>query len=119
MRIHLIYKTIFDLCFGRHGVLLNSKLNHIYLRSGYYEVYCSISLHVHLNISQLLYNECQNVETLDEAYYFKQGLTFDKKKFIYSITIHVPVHNVLATGKGSDKPALPRSLLDTHKDAIR
>ena len=32
--IHLFYnKTIVDLCFGRHGVLLNSKLNHIDLRS--------------------------------------------------------------------------------------
>ena len=32
--IHLLYnKTIVDLCFGRHGVLLNSKLNHIDLRS--------------------------------------------------------------------------------------
>ena len=29
-KIHLFYnKTIVDLCFGRHGVLLNSKLNHI------------------------------------------------------------------------------------------
>ena len=28
--IHFIYnKTIIDLCFGRHGVLKNSKLNHI------------------------------------------------------------------------------------------
>ena len=28
--IHLFYnKTIVDLCFGGHGVLLNSKLNHI------------------------------------------------------------------------------------------
>ena len=26
-------KTIVDLCFGSHGVLLNSKLNHIDLRS--------------------------------------------------------------------------------------
>ena len=33
-KIHLLYdKTIVDLCFGRHGVLLNSKLNHIDLRS--------------------------------------------------------------------------------------
>ena len=32
--IHLLYnKTIVDICFGRHGVLLNSKLNHIDLRS--------------------------------------------------------------------------------------
>ena len=32
--IHLFYnKTIVDLCFGVHGVLLNSKLNHIDLRS--------------------------------------------------------------------------------------
>ena len=32
--IHLFYnKTIVDLCFGGHGVLLNSKLNHIDLRS--------------------------------------------------------------------------------------
>ena len=32
--IHLFYnKTIVDLCFGRHGVLLNSKLNHIDLCS--------------------------------------------------------------------------------------
>ena len=29
----LYYKTIVNLCFGRHGVLLNSKLNHIDLRS--------------------------------------------------------------------------------------
>ena len=26
-------KTIVELCFGRHGVLLNSKLKHIDLRS--------------------------------------------------------------------------------------
>ena len=33
-KINLLYnKTIVDLCFGRHGVLLNSKLNHIDLRS--------------------------------------------------------------------------------------
>ena len=32
--IHLFYnKTIVDLCFGRHGVLLNSALNHIDLCS--------------------------------------------------------------------------------------
>ena len=32
--IHLLNnKTIIDLCFGRHAVLLNSKLNHIDLRS--------------------------------------------------------------------------------------
>ena len=32
--IHLFYnKTIVDLCFRRHGVLLNSKLNHIDLHS--------------------------------------------------------------------------------------
>ena len=32
--IHLFYnKTIVDLCFGGHGVFLNSKLNHIDLRS--------------------------------------------------------------------------------------
>ena len=32
--IHLLYyKTIVDVCFGRHGVLLNSKLNDIDLRS--------------------------------------------------------------------------------------
>ena len=42
--IHLLYKTIVDLCFGRHGVLLNSKLNHIDLRSatlrvGQFDVY--------------------------------------------------------------------------------
>ena len=31
--IYLLYnKTIVDLLFGRHGVLLNSKLNHIDLR---------------------------------------------------------------------------------------
>ena len=34
--IHYLYnKTIDDLCFRRHGVLLNSKLNHIDLRSAY------------------------------------------------------------------------------------
>ena len=33
-KIHLFNnKTIVDLCFGRLGVLLNSKLNHIDLRS--------------------------------------------------------------------------------------
>ena len=32
--IHLLYnKTIVDSCFSRHGVLLNSKLNHIDLPS--------------------------------------------------------------------------------------
>ena len=32
--MHLFYnKVIVDLCFGRHGVLLNGKLNHIDLRS--------------------------------------------------------------------------------------
>ena len=32
--IHLLYnQSIVDLSFGRHGVLLNSKLNHIDLRS--------------------------------------------------------------------------------------
>ena len=32
--IHLLYnKTIVDLCFGRHGMLLNSKLNRIVLCS--------------------------------------------------------------------------------------
>ena len=32
--IPLLYnKTIADSCFGRHGVLLNSKLNHIDVRS--------------------------------------------------------------------------------------
>ena len=31
--MHFYYKTIVDLCFGRHGVLLKSKLNHIDLRS--------------------------------------------------------------------------------------
>ena len=32
--IHLLYnKTVVDLCFGRHGVFLNSKLNHIDIRS--------------------------------------------------------------------------------------
>ena len=32
--LYLLYnKTIVDLRFGRHGVLLNSKLNHIDLRS--------------------------------------------------------------------------------------
>ena len=32
--IHLLYnKTVVDFCFGRHGVLLNSKLIHIDLRS--------------------------------------------------------------------------------------
>ena len=32
--IHLFYnKSIVDLCCGRHGVLLNSKPNHIDLRS--------------------------------------------------------------------------------------
>ena len=51
--IHLLYnKTIVDLCFGRHGMLLNSKLNHIDLRVGQYDVNYSISLHVHLNTSQ-------------------------------------------------------------------
>ena len=56
--IHLLYnKTIIDLCFGRHGVLLNSKLNHIDLRSASVNMTlkCSIALHVHLNISQQLY----------------------------------------------------------------
>ena len=42
-------KTIVDFCFDRHGVLLKSKLNHIDL---IYDVYCSITLHVHLNISR-------------------------------------------------------------------
>ena len=33
-KINLLYnKTIVDLCFGRHGVLMNSKLNHTDLRS--------------------------------------------------------------------------------------
>ena len=53
--IHLLYnKTIVDLCFGRHGVLLNSKLNHNDLRSTSVknDVYCLITLHAHLNISQ-------------------------------------------------------------------
>ena len=27
--IYSFYKTIVDFCFGRHGVLLNSALNHI------------------------------------------------------------------------------------------
>ena len=46
--VHLLYnKAIVDLCFGRHRVLLNSELNHIDLC---YEVYCPITLHVHLNI---------------------------------------------------------------------
>ena len=52
--LNLFYnKTIVDLCFGRHGVLLNSKLNHIDLHSASvsYDVYCSIKLHVQLNIS--------------------------------------------------------------------
>ena len=32
--IHLLYDTtIVDLCFGRHGLSLNSNLNHIDLRS--------------------------------------------------------------------------------------
>ena len=32
--IHLLYNTtIIDLCFGRHGVLMNNKLNHIDIRS--------------------------------------------------------------------------------------
>ena len=32
--IHLLYnKTIVDLCFGRHGMLLNSELNYIDIRS--------------------------------------------------------------------------------------
>ena len=32
--MHLFYNiSIVDLCFGRHGVLLNSKLNHIDIRS--------------------------------------------------------------------------------------
>ena len=37
--IHVLYnKTIVDLCFGRLGVLLNSKLNHIDL--------CSVSVNM-------------------------------------------------------------------------
>ena len=48
--IYLLYnKTIVDLCFGRHGVLLYSGPNHFDCQ---YDVYCSITLHVHLNISQ-------------------------------------------------------------------
>ena len=31
--IYLLYKSIAGLCFGRNGVLLNSKFNHIDLRS--------------------------------------------------------------------------------------
>ena len=58
--IHLSYKkTIVDLCFGRYGVLLNSKLNHIDLRGrvGQYDVNCSITLYVNLNMSQWLYKD--------------------------------------------------------------
>ena len=45
--MHSIYNTtIVDLCFDRHGVLLNGKLNHIDV------VYCSITHHIHLKISQ-------------------------------------------------------------------
>ena len=49
--LHLLYnKTIVDLCFGRHGVLLNSKLNHIDLPSE--TVNMMFTVHVHLNICQ-------------------------------------------------------------------
>ena len=34
----LYHKTIVDLCFGRHGVLLNSNLNHI-------DIFCSPPQH--------------------------------------------------------------------------
>ena len=41
--VHLFHKkAIVDLCFGRHGVLLNSKLNHIDLRS--------VSVNITLNV---------------------------------------------------------------------
>ena len=42
-----------DLCFGRHEVLLNSKLNHIDLRFTFVNMRFTI---VHLNIGQSLYD---------------------------------------------------------------
>ena len=47
-------EIIVDLCFGRHEVLLESKLNNMDLRlaSVNFEVYCSITPLVRLNISQ-------------------------------------------------------------------
>ena len=56
--IHLLYnQTIVDLCFGRHGVLLNSKLNHIDLRSvsdNLTFTVLTITLDVHLNIKSII-----------------------------------------------------------------
>ena len=44
--IHLSYnKTIVDLCFGRHGVLLNSQLNHIDLRSASVNMTFTVQYH--------------------------------------------------------------------------
>ena len=55
--INLLYnKTIVDLCFSRHGVLLNSKLNHIDLRSTSVNVTFTVQLHTMSTSTQV--NNC-------------------------------------------------------------
>ena len=55
--LYYIIKQNVDLCFGKHKSLLNSKLVHIDLRFKLFNMkfFHSITLHVHLNISQYLY----------------------------------------------------------------
>ena len=44
--MHLVYnKTIVDICFGKHGVLLSNKLNHI-------DLCCPVTFHDSSKISK-------------------------------------------------------------------
>ena len=66
IRLFIIYSlsytktSLVNLCVGRHEVLFNSRLNQISngppLHVYQYEVYCSVTCHVHLNISKLINN---------------------------------------------------------------